>query len=369
MSGIELDIDLYRENFALHARMRVAERGVTAILGSSGSGKSTLLRVIAGLERPDAGFVRSSGRAWFDAAKGVNLSPQQRRVGMLFQDFALFENLNVRGNIGYGVARRSRNAAVDNWLRRLDLSELAHRYPRQLSGGQRQRVALARALAHEPDILLLDEPFSAVDVSLRRRLRQELRETLEQIPRPVLLVTHDLDDARELADKVGVMDHGELTACGNLRELSLRPPNRRVARALGWRNFLPIDAFDGENVSGAWGTAGLGSQVQAGHDWLAIRPEHIRMRVGEHSGIGARVERITDLGAVREIECRLRDGRRLYVQRPWDEMLPATGVAVDLELPSHHLRALPERGGVCDPEQPTTTDSRSQSRTHQRRSA
>lgn len=192
-----------------------AERLV--ILGPSGSGKSLLLQAIAGLVRPDAGHVRLAGRTLFDAAAGIDLPTRQRRLGFVFQDYALFPHLDVRQNIGFGrsrgafnPSRRSRDPRVEDWLRRLDLQALAHQFPDQISGGQRQRVAVARALVGEPEVLLLDEPFAALDPGLRRELRNELDALQRRLGIPMLLITHDPEDAAALGDEVLTLDDGRL---------------------------------------------------------------------------------------------------------------------------------------------------------------
>ena len=179
------------------------------LFGPSGAGKTQAVKMMAGIARPDHGHVRIAGRTLFDSAGGVDLSPQQRRVAYVFQDYALFPHLTVRQNIAFArrggwlnPPRRVADEAVDRWIDAFHLQPVAGHHPHQLSGGQRQRTALARALVNEPTALLLDEPFAALDRALRERLRDELRELQATLSIPLLLITHDEDDARALADEV-----------------------------------------------------------------------------------------------------------------------------------------------------------------------
>jgi ABC-type sulfate/molybdate transport systems ATPase subunit len=196
--------------FALDVAFEVGG-GVTALLGPSGAGKSLTLRAIAGLLRPDGGRVAVGGRVLFDAACGIDLPARERRVGYVFQQYGLFPHLTVAENVGYGLharTRAERRARVGEVLDLVGLAAFAGRRPRELSGGQQQRVALARALAPEPAVLLLDEPLSALDVPLRRRLGDELRALHERTRTPMVLVTHDPDEAARVADAVVRVDGG-----------------------------------------------------------------------------------------------------------------------------------------------------------------
>jgi ABC-type sulfate/molybdate transport systems ATPase subunit len=202
--GLSVAVRRRLPGFALDVAFEVGG-GVTALLGPSGAGKSLTLRAIAGLLRPDGGRVAVGGRVLFDAARGIDLPARERRVGYVFQQYGLFPHLSVAENVGYGLharGRADRRARVGEVLELVGLAAFARRRPRELSGGQQQRVALARALAPGPAVLLLDEPLSALDVPLRRRLGDELRALHERTRTPTVLVTHDPDEAARVADAV-----------------------------------------------------------------------------------------------------------------------------------------------------------------------
>jgi molybdenum ABC transporter ATP-binding protein len=199
-----------------------------ALVGPSGSGKTTILRAIAGLARPAAGVIAVGGKAWFDSAKGVDLPVDERAVGFLFQDYALFPHLTVRQNIEF--ARRHR---ADAYLERFRIEHLAAARPSELSGGERQRVALARALARDPKVLLLDEPLAALDSRTKATVRGELQELLAGLRIPTLFVTHDFEDAAALASRVGVLVDGRLRQIGSTQELVARPADPFVASFTG----------------------------------------------------------------------------------------------------------------------------------------
>jgi molybdate transport system ATP-binding protein len=213
---------------AFSLRLSLEVDSAIALVGPSGAGKTTVLRAIAGLVRPQSGRIASDREVWFDAAKGIALAPDRRRVGLVFQDYALFPHLSVRQNIEY--ARRHR---ADEYLDRFSIRHLERARPPELSGGERQRVALARALARDPDVLLLDEPLSALDTHTKAGVRSELHDLLRGLGIPVLLVTHDFEDAAALADRVGVIVDGELRQIGAPGRLVAEPSDPFVASFTG----------------------------------------------------------------------------------------------------------------------------------------
>jgi sulfate transport system ATP-binding protein len=267
--------------------VEIPSGSLTALLGPSGSGKSTLLRVIAGLERPDAGTVEIDGR---DA---TTLSPQRRGVGFVFQHYAAFKHMTVRENVAFGlkVARRPRaeiRARVDELLELVQLPGLADRYPAQLSGGQRQRMALARSLAVQPSVLLLDEPFGALDARVRQELRAWLRHLHDEVHVTTVFVTHDQEEAMEVADRIVVMNHGRVEQVGGPRDLYEHPSNAFVMGFVG-----PVTRL-GE---------------------LFIRPHDVEVRRQPNGTTSeAMVERLVHLGFEVRADLVLHDGQRLQAQ-------------------------------------------------------
>lgn len=213
-----------------------------ALVGPSGSGKSTILRSIAGLYRPQRGVVECGGKRWLDTIRGVDEKPQARRVGLMFQHYALFPHLsaldNVKAALGH-LPESQREQRAQEFLVRVHLSGMRDRKPGKLSGGEQQRVALARALAREPQVLLLDEPFSAVDQVTRRKLRLELMTLVRALDIPIILVTHDLDEACMLAQRMCILRAGRTLQSGVPQEVMQRPRNAEVARLMDLRNIFP----------------------------------------------------------------------------------------------------------------------------------
>ncbi len=215
--------------------------GCLGILGASGSGKSMTLKCIAGIEKPDEGYIAVNGRVLYDSRKKIDLAPRQRRVGYLFQNYALFPNMTVEENIRAAIQdRRTRQQRADIQIRRFLLEDLRGRYPGQLSGGQQQRVALARIMAQEPEMILLDEPFSAMDGYLKEKLQHEMMEFLKDYPGDVVLVSHSRDDIYRFHPDVAAIDDGSVIQTGSMWDVFLRPGNERVARLTGCNNISPV---------------------------------------------------------------------------------------------------------------------------------
>jgi sulfate transport system ATP-binding protein len=267
--------------------VEIPSGSLTALLGPSGSGKSTLLRVIAGLERLDAGSVEIDGR---DA---TDLPPQRRGVGFVFQHYAAFKHMTVRENVAFGlkVARRPKaeiRARVDELLELVQLPGLADRYPSQLSGGQRQRMALARSLAVQPSVLLLDEPFGALDARVRQELRAWLRHLHDEVHVTTVFVTHDQEEAMEVADRIVVMNHGRVEQVGGPRDLYEHPANAFVMGFVG-----PVTRL-GEHL---------------------LRPHDVQVRREPNGTTSeAMVERLVHLGFEVRAHLLLGDGQRLQAQ-------------------------------------------------------
>ncbi len=247
---------------------------ITAVLGASGSGKTTLLRLIAGFERLDSGTMRIGDRAVDDGRRTV--APQHRGVGYVPQEGALFPHLTVIGNIAFGLSRRDRSKA-EHLLELTGLSELRKRYPHQLSGGQQQRVALARALAIEPQVVLLDEPFSALDASLRADVRRDVARILRETETTAILVTHDQDEALALADQIALLVDGRVRASAAPRSLYRDPPDAHTAAAIGEANLLAAEtsADVARCALGVIPIRSNGTAPSDGPSWLLIRPEQL----------------------------------------------------------------------------------------------
>ncbi len=227
MATLQTDFTLPLRAFSLEIALDVLR--TVALVGPSGAGKTSVLRVIAGLVEPRRGRVSLDGERWLDSEQGISLPPERRRVGLVFQDYALFPHLNVRANVAYGAGGRT----VDSLLERFRIGHLAGARPQELSGGERQRVAVARALAREPAVLLLDEPLAALDAHTKSEVRHELAELLRELALPTVLVTHDYEDAAALADEVGVLVDGRLRQLGPPAELVARPRDAFVASFTG----------------------------------------------------------------------------------------------------------------------------------------
>lgn len=247
--GLDADVRLERPEFTLDARIRVEPGEVLAVLGPNGAGKSTILGVLSGLLRPERGHVRLGDRVLTDTAAGVAVPTHLRRVGLLAQQALLFPHLSAAANVAFGprcagMDRRAADRTARHWLAEVGVAELADRRPSQLSGGQAQRVALARALAGEPDLLLLDEPLSALDVNSAPAMRALLRRVVRDAGRTTVLVTHHVLDALVLADRVVVLTGGAVVEQGPTREVLTRPRSAFAARVAGL-NLVPGTAADG----------------------------------------------------------------------------------------------------------------------------
>ncbi len=381
MTGLHVRAELQREAFALRAEFS-APCGLTVLFGPSGAGKSLTLQAIAGLAPITGGHIALDGRILADTEKGITLPPNARRVGYVPQSYALFPHLTVAGNIGYGLPSGRRGFAFGHTRQReamrqriaelLDLVHLAgfeNRWPGELSGGEAQRIALARALAIAPDALLLDEPFSALDAPVREALRENLRGIVAASNIPVVMVTHDLAEARALADRLVVLVDGKVLAEGPVGDVLATPPTADTARLLGWRNIIPAVMGPGGDgaaeaelrggqrvrVPGASGNVGA-VQLALHADLIALdNPNHSEGRAqaladhgGGHATLHGVVVSCTDAGAYRSVRLALNreaePGEVLTVTcspREWAALDLAPGMQATLRIPPEAMRLLP----------------------------
>ena len=274
--SLEVNIEKKLDGFTLRAAFTAGNTS-TALLGASGCGKSMTLRCIAGILKPDRGRIVLDGRVLFDSAQHIDLPPQQRGVGLLFQNYALFPNMTVEQNIRCGLKAEkdpaARRAACAEMLRAMRLETLAKRYPAQLSGGQQQRAALARILVGKPRILMLDEPFSALDSYLREEVEGEVGSLLANFAGTALLVTHNRDEAYRLCKEMIVLNEGQVLRAGKTKEVFADPQSVAAARLTGCKNILPCTPLDSRTVRlDGWGTTlRLTLPVPAGCTAVGIR--------------------------------------------------------------------------------------------------
>ncbi len=310
---------------------------LVALLGPSGSGKSTLLRLIAGLEDTD------DGRIWITGEEATSRSVQERQVGFVFQHFALFKHRTVRQNVAFGLELRgwkhdAIRRRVDELLELVQLQGFGQRYPSQLSGGQRQRVALARALAVQPRVLLLDEPFSALDAKVRKELRAWLRNLHDEMHVTTVIVTHDQEEAMEVADKIVVMNHGRIEQVGTPKEVYDQPANPFVYDFLG-----NVNLFRGRLNSGRVQIGSANFQAPDHPETLDapalafVRPHDIKLsrQASSEASMSATIVQLSALGPYVRVELRQEDGELLEVQLTQEEerqFLPRPGETVFVEL-------------------------------------
>jgi iron(III) transport system ATP-binding protein len=327
-----------------------------ALLGPSGCGKTTLLRAIAGLERPDAGLVEIAGRVV--DGPGVFVPPERRRVGMVFQDVALFPHLSVAENVGYGIAREDageRRARIAELLELVGLSDAARLRPHELSGGMQQRIALARALAPRPNVVLLDEPFANLDLSLRTQLRGEVRRVLDVTGATALFVTHDQAEALTLADRVAVMRSGRIDQVATPEIIYTEPATPFVATFVGVANLVPgrvAGGLAGTGLGRLRVTGPGGRPLADGHVLVVVRPEHCDLVAddGGADGVIGRGQRGTIVGRrfagselLFEVALALPDAPRLWVEAGPEARRHSLGERVRVALRVAETVAFPPR--------------------------
>ena len=278
-----VDIEKQLGQFRLRAKFETGD-AVTALLGASGCGKSVTLKCVAGVERPDRGRIVLDGTTLFDSERRIYLPPQRRRVGYLFQSHALFPNMTVEKNIACALRGGRDPEAVREAVRAMRLEGLEGKRPHQLSWGQRQRVALARILVNGPELLLLDEPFSAVDGHLRAQLEDEIRKFVRRFGKTVLLVSHNREEAFRLAKRIAVMGDGRIEQIGSREEVFQHPQTVNAARITGCENISRAERMEDGRIRAAdWGIALSAPFEMDGVDFVGIRARDIRLGGGENA--------------------------------------------------------------------------------------
>ena len=315
-----------------------------ALVGPSGSGKTTLLRCIAGLETPDAGTISLGGVPVFSAGRGIDVPPERRDLGLIFQSYALWPHLTAERNVGYPLVRRrvpaeQRRVLVERYLALVGCGHLAHRLPHELSGGQQQRIALARALVYEPKLVLFDEPLSNLDPTLREYLRAQIKDLQRQLGFTGVYVTHDLAEAFYVAGKIALIHNGVLIQLGTPEDIYRNPLTPTVAQFVGATNALEGRIGEGGRV---FCSAGLGctpiaamadgSPAREGPALLLARPEHVRCAPAAHVDAAPRIVDRVLVGHMHEYTVVLADGGRWRVRAPLGEKPHEAGAPVALAL-------------------------------------
>jgi molybdate transport system ATP-binding protein len=347
MTRLDLNIDHPLNGFSLNVKLTVGQE-LVALFGPSGAGKSMTLQIITGVVEPARGEIRINDRVLFSDQRRINLPPQQRHVGYVMQEYTLFPHLSVAGNVAYGLRRRRWPAArvrqtVADILALVQMTGFAYQRPEQLSGGQQQRVALARALVTEPDVLLLDEPFSALDAPTRAQIRFDLQGILRNTQKPTLLVTHDLAEASMLGDRIAVFYQGRILQVAPPEQVINAPATLEVARLVGMLNCFPgvvrhKDSTATQVTVGPLNLVTTKSSYEAGRPVICcIRPEQIlllRPNGDNHKRyqnvvMGQVVAVMTD-GFSFSVQLRLKSGR-LQASKPYD---------LSVKLPIHVFESL-----------------------------
>lgn len=292
--SIYVDIEKKKGSFFLKTAFEV-ENETLALLGASGCGKSMTLKCIAGMEKPDKGKIIVDGITLFDSEKKINLTPQARQTGLMFQNYALFPNMTVLDNISAGAKRekdsKERKLMITDMMESFGLAKLGNHYPSQLSGGQQQRVALARILVSNPRILLLDEPFSALDSHLRFQMEREVREVIREFNKTVLLVSHDRDEVFRMSDRIAVMHDGRIEAFGTRAEVFGNPQTCTGARLTGCKNVSRVKILDAHHVEAT--------------DWgVTLEVEKV---VENMKAVGIRMHDVCSGGSENVIECQVEE--------------------------------------------------------------
>ena len=332
--AVNVDIQKQLGDFRLDIRFKSSARRI-GILGASGSGKSMTLKSIAGIEQPDRGTIEADGRTFYDRDRKISLKPQERSVGYLFQNYALFPTMTVEKNIAAGLkgGRKEKEARVREMIRKFRLEGLEKLLPGQLSGGQQQRTALARIMACEPGMILLDEPFSALDMYMKDQLQRELSGMLEDYPGTVILVSHNRDEVYRFSEELLVIDQGSVVAAGETKALFRDPVSREAASLTGCKNFSRIRRIDPHTFEAAdWGvTLKVDREIPEYAQWIGYRA-HDFIPVWDAGGNGRMLpftlESIAELPFEKNYYIKTGSGATVcwFVQREQERLLEEKGM-------------------------------------------
>ena len=329
--AVHVEIEKNFRGFSLKTAFD-SKSSATGILGASGSGKSMTLRCICGIEKPDKGKIVINGKTVFDSEKKINLKPQDRRIGYLFQNYALFPTMTVRDNItcGFRGAKETLDAKVTDFIRRYQLEGLEDRYPSQLSGGQQQRVALARMMIGEPEVILLDEPFSSLDENLRCEMADLVRKLHHEMGLTVVMVTHDKEEAMKVSDRIALMKAGEVLQYDKPERMFYHPESRAVADYMGQTNYIFGKVENGRFVSRA---VSFETQKAEGEYELMVRPSAITLTVDETERM-YQIEEVMFEGETAEILLKYADGKLTVwmLHRDWMKLGVKTGELVGIKI-------------------------------------
>ncbi len=271
-----VDIEKSFGDFNLKVQFN-SEKEVFSLLGASGCGKSLTLKCIAGIEKPDRGRILLDDKVLFDSKKGINLPPQKRGVGYLFQSYALFPNMTVYKNVREGLRDKKDGKKIDEILESLGIADCKDKYPKQLSGGQKQRAALARILINDPDLLLLDEPFSALDSHIRFKLEQNLREVIHKFNKSVILVSHNRDEVFRMSDRLAVMGNGRIDCIGQKSDVFKKPLTKNAAILTGCKNISEVEIVDeGKIFAKEWGINLAVDNIPEDTRYIGVRMHYIK---------------------------------------------------------------------------------------------
>ncbi|MBC2579729.1 sulfate/molybdate ABC transporter ATP-binding protein [Clostridium sp. DJ247] len=278
--GLYVDIEKKLSGFNLKVKFDAANNNILGLLGASGSGKSMTLRCIAGLETPTKGKIILNDKTLYDSEKGINISSRKRKVGFLFQNYALFPNMTVAENISFalkGLSKHQQAQIIEEKVSMMKLEGLENRFPSQLSGGQQQRVAIARALAIEPEILLLDEPFSALDNHLRSHMEKQIMDTLSSYKGSTIFVSHNMEEVYRLCKDLVILNKGDVAACGKRENIFEKPPTLSAAQLTGCKNISRARKIKEDTVEALdWGcTLKVNSKINNSISYVGIRAQHI----------------------------------------------------------------------------------------------